>query len=37
MKLKKYLSLTGVLHCKTQLRIGGTKDGIVEQIGRAHV
>ncbi|GBD96678.1 MAG TPA: type III-A CRISPR-associated RAMP protein Csm3 [Nitrospirae bacterium] len=33
MKLKKYLSLTGVLHCKTQLRIGGTKDGIVEPGG----
>src|SRR3989304_5633443 len=33
MKLKKYLSLTGILHCKTQLRIGGTKEGIVEPGG----
>jgi CRISPR-associated protein Csm3 len=33
MKLKKYLSLTGILHCKTQLRIGGTKEGIIEPGG----
>jgi len=30
MKLMKFKSITGVLHCKTGLRIGGTKEGVLE-------
>ena len=33
MKLSKYISATGIIHCESGLRIGGTKEGIVEPGG----
>lgn len=33
MKLNKFISIKGVIHCKTGLRIGGTKEGVVEPGG----
>lgn len=30
MKLTKFKFLTGIIHCKTGLRIGGTKEGVLE-------
>lgn len=33
MKLNKFISITGIIHCETGLRIGGTKEGVVEPGG----
>ncbi len=33
MKLNQFVSITGTIHCLTQLRIGGTKEGIVDPGG----
>lgn len=33
MKLSKFVSITGIIHCKSGLRIGGTKEGIIEPGG----
>lgn len=30
MKLNKFVSIKGIIHCKTGLRIGGTKEGVAE-------
>lgn len=30
MKLSKFVDITGIIHCETGLKIGGTKEGIVE-------
>lgn len=33
MKLEKFVSITGTIFCETQMRIGGTKEGIIEPGG----
>lgn len=33
MKLNKFVSITGIIHCETGLRIGGSKEGVVEPGG----
>ncbi len=33
MKLSKFVSITGTIHCKTGLRIGGTKEGVPDPGG----
>ncbi|MDA8241181.1 MAG: type III-A CRISPR-associated RAMP protein Csm3 [Nitrospiraceae bacterium] len=33
MKLSKFMSVKGIIHCETGLRIGGTKEGIIEPGG----
>lgn len=33
MIIKKFIAITGIIHCETGLRIGGTKEGIVEPGG----
>ena len=33
MKLSKFVSITGLIHCESGLRIGGTKEGIIEPGG----
>jgi CRISPR-associated protein Csm3 len=33
MKLSKYISATGIIHCESGMRIGGTKEGVVEPGG----
>jgi len=33
MKISKFISITGTIHCESGLRIGGTKEGIVEPGG----
>ncbi|MEW6068475.1 MAG: type III-A CRISPR-associated RAMP protein Csm3 [Nitrospirota bacterium] len=33
MKLDQFILITGTIHCLTQLRIGGTKEGIVDPGG----
>ena len=33
MKLNKFMSITGTIHCETGLRIGGTKEGVIEPGG----
>ncbi|MBI5194802.1 MAG: type III-A CRISPR-associated RAMP protein Csm3 [Nitrospirae bacterium] len=33
MKLRKFVSITGTIHCESGLRIGGTKEGIIEPGG----
>ena len=33
MKLNKFISISGIIHCETGLRIGGTKEGVVEPGG----
>ncbi len=30
MKIVKFIAITGVIHCESGLRIGGTKEGIIE-------
>ncbi|OGW10978.1 MAG: type III-A CRISPR-associated RAMP protein Csm3 [Nitrospinae bacterium RIFCSPLOWO2_12_39_15] len=33
MKISKFIAITGIIHCESGLRIGGTKEGIVEPGG----
>lgn len=33
MRINKFIAITGIIHCETGLRIGGTKEGIVEPGG----
>ncbi|MBI5194634.1 MAG: type III-A CRISPR-associated RAMP protein Csm3 [Nitrospirae bacterium] len=33
MIIKKFIAITGIIHCEAGLRIGGTKEGIVEPGG----
>ena len=33
MKISKFIAITGIIHCESGLRIGGTKEGVVEPGG----